>query len=412
MTLRSVEPALPLVDPGFDATAFLEQTRAAFYTVKRAWAQLRPEICRHVMVEDLWQSQRAQMEVFRLDGCRSVLDGITVVDAAVSDAITAGTDDRIEVALHVSGRDYVVRSATGEVVRGDPGLDSWREAWTMQRSRDGDGPALRSIKCPECGSPLELDPDGLCGFCHAVVPGAKRDWLVVDMSHPTNDVDGAAGDSDQSHALLVALNRPESPWSGRGPMPLPIDNGAEPGIEAIRAHDPGFAPGDFLARARETFIRVDAARNELTPEAVRPMVGDAFYAAEVSRAEAARAGGRNQVEAFLDVESVHLVAGGSADGSDRLVVRVTAASAAHVIDVNAGVMVAGDNSVRRWCADLAFQRRSGVASDPTRGTGAPVCGHCGEVGSVGADGVCAACGIHVTGGEWDWVLVSEVRVPG
>jgi hypothetical protein len=52
-----------------------------------------------------------------------------------------------------------------------------------------------------------------------------------------------------------------------------------------------------------------------------------------------------------------------------------------------------------------------VTSDATRGTGAPVCAGCGELGTVGDDGVCAACGRHVTGGEFDWVLVAEAR-PG
>ncbi len=93
MSLRSVDPALPFVDPSFDRAAFLEQTRAAFYIVKRAWTLLRPEISRHVTGEDLWQSQKAQMEVFRLDGCRNVLDGIAVDGAVMGEALTIGTDD-------------------------------------------------------------------------------------------------------------------------------------------------------------------------------------------------------------------------------------------------------------------------------------------------------------------------------
>ncbi|HEV3233779.1 MAG TPA: TIM44-like domain-containing protein [Candidatus Dormibacteraeota bacterium] len=417
MSLRAAEPSLPFVDPTFDQEAFLEQTRATFYTVKRAWAELRPEISRHVMAEDLWQTQKAQIEVLRLDGCRSVLDGISVIDAHLGEALTIGTDDRVEVVLDVAGHDYVVRESTGAVVRGDPEESSWSETWTMQRSRD---PRLleqsRAAKCPECGSPLNLDADGACEFCHAVVPGAKVDWLVVDVARTVAGASSASGDPDvetarRSVIAAIAGDAAASPWTGHVPGPLPVSDAAQAGIAAIQAGDPGFSAGDFLARAREVFVRIDESRNELATSVIRPLVSDAFYAGELARENSVRDSGRNPVEAFLDVESVALVTAEREGGRDRIVARVTASSAHHVIDIKAGVLAGGDDTVTSWTTDLTFERQPTVTSDATRGTGAPVCAGCGELGTVGDDGVCAACGRHVTGGEFDWVLVAEAR-PG
>jgi predicted lipid-binding transport protein (Tim44 family) len=413
MQPSSVQPTLPFADPGFDSAAFLAQVRAAFYTVKRAWAQLKPEISRHVMGEDLWQSQKGQMEVFRLDGCHSVLDGISVDDGRIGEALTVGTDDRIQVTLSVSGKDYVVRDASGEVVRGDPQEDSWTEVWTMQRSREPRSVAeARATTCPECGSPLSLDADGLCQFCHAVIPGAKTDWLVVAVGRPSAIEARAAASADTAAArrtviAAMAAGAAASPWTGHQPGPLPIDDGAQAGLSAIKGHDPDFAPGDFLAHAREVFTRLDESRNELSPSMIRAQVSDVFYAGEVSRVQQATASGRNQVEAFLDVSSVTVVGAGSGDGRDRIEVRVTATSARHEIDVTRGVMVGGDNTVRTWSTDLTFERAATMRSDPLRGGAGGLCPNCGAMNCLGDDGRCRACQQHVTGGEYDWVLVAE-----
>jgi predicted lipid-binding transport protein (Tim44 family) len=417
MEPRSVEPALPFVDPGFDASAFLEQTRAAFYTVKRAWAQLKPEISRHLMVEELWQSQKAAMEVLRLDGCRNVLDGIAVDYARINEAVTVGSFDRLQVNLTVSGHDHVVRDSDGEVLRGDPQAGSWHELWTMQRFRDPEAPrvGVESSTCPECGSPLHLDEDGLCEFCHAVVPGIKSDWLVVEIARATGAAAHGAFDKDAAEAgrqLVIAALAEEAAERGgavHGMQPLPIDPGAEVGIAVIQAHDPHFLPGDFLAEARTTFVRLDESRNEVLPRLVRPLVGDAFYAGEVARAEAAGSEGRHLVDAYLDVSGVTLAAASSDGTTDRLVARVTATSAIHEIDLNHSTLLSGSNTIRRWHAELTFERSAAARSDALRADAAGMCPACGELDTVNDAGECAACGKHVTGGEFSWVLVGEVR---
>lgn len=417
MEPRSVEPALPFVDPSFDASAFLEQTRAAFYTVKRAWAQLKPEISRHVMGEELWQSQKASMEVLRLDGCRNVLDGIAVDYARINEAVTVGYFDRVQVNLTVSGKDYVVRESDGEVVRGGPEAGTWHELWTVQRFRDPEVPAAGATAstCPECGSPLHLDEDGLCEFCHAVVPGIKSDWLVVEITRAIGPAAHGAFDPDAAEAgrqLVIAALAEEAAERGgasHGLQPLPIDPGAEVGIAVIQAHDPHFLAGDFLAEARTMFVRLDESRNEVLPRLVRPLVGDAFYAGEVARAKAARTEGRHMVDAYLDVSSVTL-AGASSDGAmDRLVARVAATSAVHEIDLNHSTLLSGSNTVRRWHVELTFERSVTAWSDALRADAPGLCPACGELDSVGEAGDCAACGKHVTGGDYSWVLVAEVR---
>ena len=407
------QPALPFLDPEFDQEAFREEVKAAFYTIKRAWADLDAAICRHRMSDDLWERQAAAMEAVRLDGCRTVVEGISVIDVQVLDSQTVGSEDQMLVGIDVAGTDCVVREATGEVVRGSRVAGDWRETWVLRRSRDAG--RARLIKCPGCGSPLELNDDGRCAFCNAVVPGARDDWLVSDMTRGTGAPTAFEDDTHlgwRTAAAALAGEVALHPWLGHDPGPLPVADAAVAGVIAIGKRDPGFLAGDFLAYARGLFLKIDAARNEMAPELVRAFVGDAFYLAEQSRAEQSRAEGRNRVEAFLDVSGVSLERAAVDGGREEITVRVSATSAAHVIDLSRGVVVSGTNTVVRWTADLAFERAAGAVSSPLRGAAGGFCPNCQAADDIADDGHCRACGEHVTGGEYDWVLTQEVRSNG
>jgi hypothetical protein len=75
-------------------------------------------------------------------------------------------------------------------------------------------------------------------------------------------------------------------------------------------------------------------------------------------------------------------------------------------------MVGGDNTVRRWHDELTFERNAGRTSNPLAGVAAGFCPGCGALADIDDQGRCKACGEHVTGGEYDWVLTREERSQG
>jgi predicted lipid-binding transport protein (Tim44 family) len=403
------------VVPGFDFGEFSGHLRTAFFTTRRAWSLLRPEICRHVMTEALWVDQKSRMEAVKLAGGSNVISGLIISQVDVMEQRTLGLEDEVSVRLIVAGADYILDAPTNEVMTGSAEPDQWVEEWVLQRSRDPEAlAAAENPKCPNCGAPLSVDSEGQCAFCQAVVPGAKADWLASYINRPAvvdtteqsqGQADGGsvAGAPDPGYARAALLG--ESP-----PSPAVAEAAASVGLAAIRAHDPAFNIGGLLAEAREIFLRLEQLRGEADLPGLRPYVDDVLWQAEVARAAAARVGESQQVHAFLEVHSIVVAGADSGADGDRLSVRVMAQSADHVIDTRSGRQVSGNNNLTSWTASMVLLRGPGLTSDPLRGLQAHSCPSCGASFNIGEDGRCRGCGKHVTGGEFDWIL-SRIETP-
>ena len=398
---------------GFDLDQFSGHLRTAFYTTKRAWSELKPEVCRHVMTEDLWAQQKSRMEALKLDGSRNVVSGLIISELVVFGHRTQGLVEEVSARLLVAGTDYILQPATNRVMTGSAQPDQWVEEWVLRRSRD---PTLvaeaQNPRCPNCGAPLSIDSEGTCSFCQAVVPGAKSAWLVSRIDRPAvvdtteaNRRGLIGGDPDQDSARAGLLGE-------YAVAPALADPASAAGIAAIRAHDPTFSVGDVMAEFRELFFNLEQSRAMMQPSAVRPYLADPLWRAEVARAEAGLRDGRHQVRAFLDIKSMVLAEAGSDDAGDRLLIRVEAQSADHLVDTRLGQVVSGDNQLRPWTEDLLFTRGPGLVSNPLRGTQVHQCPSCGAPFDIGDDGNCRSCGRHVTAGEFDWILSEIHAAPG
>lgn len=394
-----------------DLDQFSNHLRIAFFTTRRAWSQLKPEICRHVMTEDLWADQKARMEALKLDGSRNVVDGLIISRFDITDRRTEGVEDEVSARLLVAGTDYILKSATSQVMTGSPQPDQWVEDWVLRRSRE---PAVLAEalnpRCPNCGAPLSVDSEGQCTFCRVVVPGAKSDWLVSSIDRPAV-VDTTAAIAAGAVHGDPDLDRARAALVGESTVAAALaDPSAAPGVAAIQAHDPAFSVGDLLAEARELFFNLEQSRTMMDPSAVRPYLTDALWQAEVLRAEGALRGGRHQVRAFLDIKSMLLIEAVSDGGGDRLVIRIMAQSADHLIDTRLGQVISGDDQLRLWSEDMVLTRRPGLVSNPLGGIQVHDCPSCGASFNVDDKGRCHSCGQHVTAGEFDWIL-SEILPP-
>lgn len=406
-------PTGPFEPTVIDWDEFGALARAAFLTVKRALANQSPGICRHVMTEDAWEHLRAQVDVLRLDGCGNVQHGLDVTQVRRGDHDVYGSVDRVILGLMVSGVDFVLNRATGQVVRGQKEHSDWLETWTFEKSRVPEL-AGQAPKCPNCGAPRSINSDGLCTFCQAAVPGAKTDWLVAGMAQPSQvPVDAAVEHQANLEAGQVVVNAiaagdAEHPWTGSDPAKPTLAGEAGEGIAAIQKHDPAFNAAEMVVEAREIFLKLEDARNKLHPGTVRATIGDALYAREFDRARQVAASGRNEVRAYLDISHVTLTSAGTDGRRDRLVARVDAVSSRSVVDLRTGDLLEGSSVTNPWAEELVFERSAGAVTNPVSGLLAHRCPACGQPSEVSDDGLCVHCGQHVTGGERDWILV-EVR---
>jgi predicted lipid-binding transport protein (Tim44 family) len=204
----------------------------------------------------------------------------------------------------------------------------------------------------------------------------------------------------------MAAQNAEHRWTGAYPAKPRLAGDAGAGIAAIQRRDPSFNASDLVVEAREVFLKLEEARNQLHPGDVRAMIGDALFASEVDRADQVAAGGRNEVRAYLDISRVTLTSAGTDGRRDRLVARVDAVSARSVVDLRSGNLMEGSSVTYPWAEELVFERSTSAVTNPLSGLLAHRCPACGQPSGVSADGLCVYCGEHVTGGERDWILMA------
>jgi predicted lipid-binding transport protein (Tim44 family) len=172
-------------DPAFSQEPFLESVQKAFFIVQEAWTDRKPEMSRQVMADGLWQQHKVQIEQYLNEHKRNVLEDLAVGDLRILSAHSDQTYDTITVRVFAACADYDVDDEKGKIIRGNKNVEQWQEDWTFQRSSEATtkpGAGTLNSKCPNCGAPLNVDLQGVCGYCHQPIMGGKYDWVLARIS--------------------------------------------------------------------------------------------------------------------------------------------------------------------------------------------------------------------------------------
>ena len=169
-------------DPGFDEARFVSDAEKAFFTVQEAWTQLKPDLSRRVMADNVWQQHRVQIQSYQENHKRNVLENLAIANAAIVGAHTDGAYDTIMLRFRAGCSDYDVDTNNNKIIRGNKNFTEWTEDWCFQRSAQAttktQGGTMAS-KCPNCGAPLDLDLQGVCKYCRAPVMSGAYDWVLT-----------------------------------------------------------------------------------------------------------------------------------------------------------------------------------------------------------------------------------------
>jgi predicted lipid-binding transport protein (Tim44 family) len=169
-------------DPGFEDDKFITDAQRSFFTVQQAWTELKPEMSRRVMADNIWQQHKVQIESYKEQHKRNVLEGLAIANANIIKAESEGGYDTIVLRLHAGCADYDVDTESNKVVRGNHDFTQWTEDWCFQRSSEAttkQGGGTMQQRCPNCGAPLDLDLAGVCKYCHEAVMSGKYDWVLT-----------------------------------------------------------------------------------------------------------------------------------------------------------------------------------------------------------------------------------------
>ena len=198
----------------------------------------------------------------------------------------------------------------------------------------------------------------------------------------------------------------------------------ERALAAIKARDPQFDEQQFLARASQAFLKIQAAWSKQDLSAVRPFISDGIrerFSFQFNMQQAL--GYRNQLDNVV-VRAAQTAVIVSDPQFDTIHVEFRAAAEDYRVDVKTGQRVGSPSVAAEFVEYWSFDRRPGAQTLARAGSIEGHCPHCGAPIDIVDRVQCTSCRSIVNSGEHDWVLAEitqarewrvpddEARIPG
>ena len=176
--------------------------------------------------------------------------------------------------------------------------------------------------------------------------------------------------------------------------------------EQIRQIDPMFSAENFMAFAKEVFVKLQTAWMERKWEDIRPFESNELF--EQHSKQLQYLIDANQINMMEKICVRHTHLNSFRQDGDKEVITMTLKSAArdYTIDADTKKVVQGDpNKDVYMIYTLTFMRKSGVKTkEGTDKKSTTNCPNCGAPTKITSSGKCEYCGSIITTGEHDWVL--------
>lgn len=309
------------------------------------------------------------------------------VDVPDADAIEDGTETKARIGLDFEAN-YSV---------GPPGQQRKLfavESWLLSRAvtaRTKPPMPARTFPCPNCGAPWQ-DADASrtqkCSYCGEIVDNGRFDWQVeqIVLRHEKGGLPSLAEDVEERGTDLPTYKQP----------------GVEAQLNALAAADPTVVPQSIMARLHYIYRVVNDTwtAGDLGP--ARGVLSDGLADYFQYWLDAYKQQGLRNV-----LEGMHLTGQEVAKLTrdryyDAITIRIWGSGKDYVISTADGSHVRGSRRRERkyseyWTLIRSAARRGATKTDGT-------CANCGAPLIVTMAGACNHCGVHVTSGEFDWVL--------
>ena len=373
--------ALKRLDDHFDAEIFLERAEMTYVALARA--RQHQELGEIGMLVAPELAVTLQTEIRTLADQRQTLrfDNLNIRRSGIEAIHLMPTRDEIVVHFDIVCATKTLNSDTGKRIKGSDSDHGYGERWKFIRKKGAQtvltGGVLAKL-CARCGATLDATNYGVCAHCDAKVSRGEIDWTVesIEASYYENE--------DRFRPVVEMTN-------------------FQDGVFALRQNDPGFLPGDFLARAETMFFSLQAAWQAGDLEKGCAYMSQTLYVIWSMQLESLRANNRRNIMENLRIVNMTPLHVENGVVYDRITLGISANCADYEVDATTNERVFGSKSERTFHERWTFQRKAGVASIE-RGIAQNVCPHCGAELAVNNIGVCKYCDVVITNGDFDWVL--------
>lgn len=166
-------------DPALDLLLVEARIAMIYARLNAAWSANDLEPARGLVSDGLFDYLQYWVAAYRAQGLRNVLADMRITHTELARLERDRYYDAVTVRIWATGKDYVVREATGERVRGSPRRDrAYSEYWTLIRGASTRGAPATQPVCGHCHAPLQIAQSGACEHCGAHVTSGEHDWVV------------------------------------------------------------------------------------------------------------------------------------------------------------------------------------------------------------------------------------------
>lgn len=265
-----------------------------------------------------------------------------------------------------------------------------RERWRLRRSaeaRTKPPSANERLGCPNCGAPFRASDHRRCEHCGQVVADGRFDWQLFARS--------VLAEQPQPPVLTREV---EERGSERPTIAAP-DFRAQ--WEALCAKDPALDASQLLARAALIHRELNAAWSDGELARAQALVSAGMvdylgYWLAMYRSQ----GLRNVMEQVRITHS-ELVKVTRDRWFDAVTLRLFATGLDYVVNAKGDVVRGSKRRERAYSEYWTLIRGSATRGSPRTEASCP---NCGAPLAATMFGTCKYCEVHVTGGEFDWVL--------
>ena len=183
------------LDPMFDEDRFLSQAKLVYLQLQSAWTEKDWNSVRNLESTSLYEQHLTQLQEHIRAKTTNVLERVRVENSKIKDFIeNPEGNDRIEVILSSTMRDYIRNDETGRIIEGDPTKDLftvYRMVFLREHGAQTEiikNSEVVSDHCPNCGAPLTIDAIDKCEYCQASLKHNPKDW-VLDVYEVVDEIE-------------------------------------------------------------------------------------------------------------------------------------------------------------------------------------------------------------------------------
>ncbi len=173
-------------DPRFAADRFVKRVEEGFWKIQHAWYGQALDSIAPLVGDALFEQFRMQIDDQKACGIRYEAGQMTIFDNRIVQVNSDRNFDVIHVFVRASSADKLIDLKTGKTIAEEQERRQFSEYWSFLRRPSAqtlEKPGLLEGACPNCGAPLEIGQNTVCGSCGSYIRSGTHDWVLARITH-------------------------------------------------------------------------------------------------------------------------------------------------------------------------------------------------------------------------------------